>query len=66
MGMTLMANTSLQLMYSTSTPPSSGPATKAVPVQAVHVPMAFALPGPLKMEVIMANELGTRSAAPAP
>ena len=51
---------------STNTPPSSGPITNAVPVHAVHVPIARACAAPEKCELIIASELGTRNAAPTP
>ena len=55
-----------QFSASTNTPPSSGPITKAVPVQAVQVPMARAWAAPEKRALIIASELGTRNAAPTP
>ena len=51
---------------STNTPPSSGPITNAVPVHAVHVPMARACAAPENRALIIASELGTRNAAPTP
>ncbi len=55
-----------QFSASTSTPPSSGPITNAVPVHAVQVPMARACAAPENRELISARELGTRNAAPTP
>jgi hypothetical protein len=55
-----------QFNASTRTPPSSGPMTKAVPVQAVQVPIALACVAPENRALIIANELGTRNAAPTP
>ena len=55
-----------QFSASTSTPPSSGPTTKAVPVHAVQVPMARACAAPVNRALSIASELGTRNAAPAP
>ncbi len=51
---------------STNTPPSSGPITNAVPVHAVHVPMARDCSAPENRALIIASELGTRNAAPTP
>ena len=55
-----------QFSASTRTPPSSGPMTNAVPVQAVQVPMARACAAPENRALIIASELGTRNAAPTP
>ncbi len=55
-----------QFSASTNTPPSSGPTTKAVPVQAVQVPIARAWAAPEKRALIIASELGTKNAAPTP
>ncbi len=55
-----------QPSVSTRTPPSSGPMTKAVPVQAVQVPIALPCRAPENRELIIASELGTRKAAPTP
>ena len=51
---------------STRTPPSSGPITNAVPVHAVHVPIARDCAAPENRALIIASELGTRNAAPTP
>ena len=55
-----------QFSASTRIPPSSGPITKAVPVQAVQVPIALACWAPENRALIIASELGTRNAAPTP
>jgi hypothetical protein len=55
-----------QFSASTSTPPSSGPMTNAVPVHAVQVPTARAWSTPENRALIIASELGTRNAAPTP
>ena len=65
-GTMLMPNTHRQLRASTSTPPSGGPTTNAVPVHAVHVPIARACAAPVNRALIIASELGTRKAAPTP
>ena len=62
----LTAKIHRQPTASTSTPPSSGPITKAVPVHAVHVPMARDCAAPENRALIIARELGTRNAAPMP
>ncbi|OUE16126.1 hypothetical protein CMMCA002_08215 [Clavibacter michiganensis subsp. michiganensis] len=66
MGSTLIPNTSRQSSASTSTPPSTGPTSMAVPVHAVHEPMARACAGPRKACAMRASELGTSSAPAAP
>ena len=65
-GTTLIPNTHRQLSASTSSPPSGGPTTNAVPVHAVHVPIARGLPRAGEPGLIIASELGTRNAAPTP
>jgi len=65
-GITLTANTVRHELRSTSVPPTSGPATKAMPVQAVQVPIAFPCAGPSKCEMMSAIELGTKSAPATP
>ncbi|BCW49035.1 hypothetical protein StoSoilB13_13770 [Arthrobacter sp. StoSoilB13] len=51
---------------STETPPMSGPTMAAAPVQPDHWPIALDWEGPEKDVMIMANELGTRSAPAIP
>lgn len=47
-------------------PPISGPTIAAALVQPDHCPMAFDCAGPENDEMIMASELGTRSAPAIP
>src|SRR5258708_23062517 len=65
-GTTLTAKIHRHPTASTSTPPSSGPITNAVPVHAVHVPIARDCAAPENRALIIASELGTRNAAPPP
>jgi hypothetical protein len=65
-GTMLMPKTQRQSSESTSSPPSGGPTTNAVPVHAVHVPIARACAAPVNRALIIASELGTRKAAPMP
>ena len=50
----------------TSQPPTSGPITNAMPVHAVHVPIAAPRSSPLKVAVITASPAGVRSAPATP
>src|SRR3954462_15962817 len=65
-GMTLTPKMQRQPTPSRNTPPSSGPITNAVPVHAVQVQLAGACSVRDNGALILANELGTRNAAPAP
>ena len=51
---------------STKSPPTTGPAMKAALVHAVHAPIAFACATPRNADMMMASELGTRSAPAIP
>src|SRR6185312_6102733 len=62
----LIAKIQRQESWSMSRPPSSGPATKKMPVQAVQVPTAAPRSSPSKQAVMIASELGTSSAPATP
>ena len=49
-----------------SQPPTSGPIRKAIPVQAVHAPIAAPRSSPLKVTVIVASAAGVSSAPATP
>src|SRR5882724_9870698 len=66
MGRTFIANIQRQEALSTSRPPTNGPRMNEIPVQAVQLPIALPWAGPEKVEMISANELGTRSAPAMP
>ena len=63
---TLITNTQRQEAAWTSSPPSNGPATVAIPVQAVQLPIAAARWRSEKVSMINARLLGTSSAAAMP
>jgi hypothetical protein len=65
-GKILIAKIARHDSVSTKRPPTSGPTTNAIPVQAVQLPIAFAWDGPLKVEMMIAKELGTSSAPATP
>ena len=65
-GSTLMAKTQRQEATDTRNPPSTGPNTAEVPLQAVQVPIARPAASPRKLDMISASELGTRSAPKMP
>ena len=63
---TLMMNTQRQDAWVTSQPPTSGPITNAMPVHAVHAPIAAPRSSPLKVAAITARPAGVSSAPAMP
>src|SRR4051794_10691865 len=61
-----MAKIQRQEAWSTRIPPTSGPRIKEIPVQAVQLPTALPWAGPVKFDIIIASELGTRKAPATP
>ena len=65
-GTTLTRNTQRHEATVTSAPPPSGPITVAIPVHAVHVPIAIARSCSANVSMISASVLGTSSAPATP
>ena len=65
-GTTLIKNAKRHEAKSTNIPPISGPATSAIVVIAVQMPMARALAAPRNVDMMSASELGTSSAPAMP
>src|SRR5262245_20066127 len=65
-GMAESPYTQRQLSRSTANPPRRGPAANAVPVHAVHAPMAAVRWSLSNASLIIASEPGTKNAAPRP
>ena len=63
---TLTRNTQRQPAFVTSQPPTSGPITNAIPVHAVHDPIAAPRASPLNVAAITASPAGVRTAPSAP
>src|SRR5204862_1210527 len=63
---TLMRKIMRQLETSISQPPRRGPITVAIPLQAVHVPIAAPRSAPEKVAVSTAREAGVSSAPATP
>ena len=63
---TLIAKIQRHEAWSTSQPPTSGPATEAIPPHAVHAPIAAARALFSKAATMIASELGVTSAPAAP
>ena len=61
-----MMKTQRQEACVTSQPPTSGPITNAMPVQAVQVPIAAPRSSPLNVAVITASPAGVSSAPATP
>src|SRR5579884_889957 len=66
MGRRLIANIQRHEAKSTNRPPTKGPIIKAIPVQAVQLPMALACAAPAIELIIKAKELGTNKAPAIP
>ena len=63
---TVIQKTHRQDRWSTSTPPTNGPMSPAMPEYAVHRPIARPCASPSNADTIIASELGTSSAPPTP
>ena len=63
---TLIRNTQRQLALVTSHPPTSGPITNAIPVHAVHDPIAAPRASPLNVVAITASPAGVSTAPSTP
>ncbi len=63
---TLIRKIHRQLVLVTSQPPTSGPITNAIPVQAVHVPIAAPRASPLNVVAITASPAGVSTAPSTP
>ena len=63
---TLTMKTQRHEAWVTSQPPINGPITKAIPVQAVHAPIAAPRASPLNVPAITARPAGVRIAPAAP